>query len=125
MTVVVRKANTILYTDRWRDTVAFYRDVLQLPVAMTKEWFIEFRLDQGSFLSVADAGRATIAAGSGAGITLSWQVDDVLVVRDRLLGLGLAPTPVREHPWGALAFFLHDPAGNRIECWSPLEPDGI
>ena len=54
------RSNTILYCSRWQETVAFYRDILELPITMQTEWFVEFHLTSGATLSVADQSRATI-----------------------------------------------------------------
>lgn len=64
-------SNTILYCRRWAETVDFYRRVLGLPVNVEKDWFVEFRLPDTSFVSVADASRASIDSAAGAGITLT------------------------------------------------------
>ena len=55
--VPLDRANTILYCRRWEATVAFYRDPLRLPVTHHTDWFVEFRLTDGAYLSVADASR--------------------------------------------------------------------
>ena len=121
----VVRSNTIVYSARWSDTVAFYRDVIGLRPTMERDWFVEFELHPGAHLSVADAGRATIAAGDGAGITLSWRVDDLDAMRARLTvaGVEFSATVTR---WGAECFHLVDPSGNRIEFWAdaPQDPQG-
>ena len=58
--VPLDRANTILYCRRWEATVAFYRDPLRLPVTHHTDWFVEFHLAAASYLSIADASRATI-----------------------------------------------------------------
>jgi len=110
-------SNTILYCDRWPDVVDFYRVKLGLRATMERDWFVEFELHAGAHLSVADASRATVAAGDGAGLTLSWRVDDVGAARARLMANGVEASPV-ETRWGADAFFVFDPAGHRVEFWS-------
>jgi catechol-2,3-dioxygenase len=40
-----------------------------------------------------------------------------MTTRVRLKGAGLNPTEVKEI-WGAKAFYIFDPEGNRIEFWS-------
>jgi catechol 2,3-dioxygenase-like lactoylglutathione lyase family enzyme len=50
----VKRANTILYARRWKETVAFYRDFLGFEIAFQNDWFVEFRLAHALFLSVAD-----------------------------------------------------------------------
>ena len=115
--MTVRRSNTILYTDRWAETVAFYRESLSLAVVFENDWFVEFALGPTSFVSVADASRSSIAPGRGDGITLSLQVEDVHVVRADLLraGVEVAEIGVR---WGTEVLDVRDPAGNRVEFWA-------
>jgi predicted enzyme related to lactoylglutathione lyase len=111
------RTNTILYCTTWSETVAFYRDSLGLPVSFENDWFVEFDVAPGSFVSVADSGRASVAPGDGRGITLSWQVEDVTATRDTLRESGVDVGPVR-HRFGSPVVDLFDPVGNRIELWS-------
>lgn len=113
-------SNIILYCDRWRESVQFYRGVLGLPVSVEKDWFVEFRLTATSRVSVADSRRATIGSSGGAGITVTLQVDDIHARHDRLAEAGIEVGEVRKHPWGALSFFCRDPEGYRLEFWQPL-----
>jgi len=115
----IRRANTILYCAKWRETVDFYLRALGLPVTHSTDWFVEFELSDRARMSVVDEARAGVKSGRGAGITLSWQVDDADETWRRLQARGLAPEPVRDHPWGARAFYLFDPEGHRLEIWSP------
>lgn len=110
-------SNTILYCDRWSEVVDFYRTELGLRATMERDWFVEFELHTGAHVSVADAGRATVAAGDGSGLTLSWRVDDVAAVHARLAANGVAVSPVGRR-WSADVFFVFDPVGHRIEFWS-------
>ncbi len=112
----IQRSATILYCRRWRQTVGFYRDVIGLPVTLEKPWFVEFTLNGSARLAVADARRATVASSGGAGLTLSWQVENVLAVHRRMADAGVSVTAVR-NIWGAKAFFVFDPEGNRIEIW--------
>lgn len=113
----IRGSNTILYSDRWSEVVDFYRRKLGLRISMERDWFVEFELHSGAHISVADASRASIARGDGAGLTLSWQVDDAAAVRERLVSSRIDATPLLQR-WGSPGFFVTDPAGNRIEFWS-------
>lgn len=117
---MITRTNTILYCKKWRETVAFYRDTLELPVETENGWFIEFRLGETAFLSVANEKRASIKTAHGLGITLAWQVENVAGWRSRLLENGVACTSLQER-WGALVTYLHDPEGHRIELWQPLQ----
>ncbi len=114
----LRRTNTILYCRRWAATVQFYRDVLGLAAHPLCDWFVEFRLTADSCLSIADAARATIAPVAGGGVTLSWQVADVVDFRRHLVDKGVTTGPITNR-WGARCFFFHDPEGHRLEAWSP------
>ena len=111
------RTNTILYCEKWSETVAFYRDLLRLSSTFENDWFVEFEIAPGSSVSVADAARASIASGDGRGLTLSWQVPDVAAAGDVLRSRGVDVGPVRLR-FGSPVVDLRDPAGNRIELWS-------
>lgn len=113
-----RRSNTILYCDDWSDVVAFYRDGLGLRPTAERDWFVEFEIHPSGYLSVADATRATVGAGDGSGLTLSWCVDDVDTVIAHLAARGVDTSAVVNR-WGSRCCDVFDPAGNRIEFWSP------
>lgn len=115
--VTPAQTNTILYCRRWRETIAFYRDELGLGVIADHGWFVELAVTDGTSLSIADATRATIDGVDGQGITLSWRVTDLAATRTRLVQNGLAPTEVRRLG-DAVACYLTDPEGHRIEIWT-------
>jgi len=117
----VGRSNTILYVDRWHDVVAFYRDGLGLAIEFENDWFVEFAVAPASFVSVADAARASVRPGDGAGLTLSWRVADVHAVRRELTDRGLSVGEVGRR-WGADVLDLFDPSGNRLEFWSSDDP---
>ncbi|MEX2442181.1 MAG: VOC family protein [Alkalispirochaeta sp.] len=110
------RSNTIIYCEHWLETVAFYRNILELSIAMQNDWFVEFRLTDGAMLSVADQSRTTIDSSRGADITISLWVEDVDDARTTLKQRGLSPGKVRSI-WGARAFYLVDPEGTRLEFW--------
>jgi catechol 2,3-dioxygenase-like lactoylglutathione lyase family enzyme len=113
----IERSNTVLYCAAWRETIAFYRDVIGLSVAADNTWFVEFRLTDTAFLSVADSSRASIADVGGQGITLTLRVADVDAVHAELAQRGVAVTPVSER-WNARVCYCNDPEGHRIEFWS-------
>lgn len=119
-----RQTNTILYCKHFARTVDFYRRALGLPVTLEREWFVEFALCDGARLSIADEARARVKSAAGAGITISLQVESADRTWQDLRARGLEPQPVREHPWGARAFYLFDPEGHRFEIWSCSTPPG-
>jgi catechol-2,3-dioxygenase len=112
----IPRTNIILYCRKWLAMTEFYGRVLGLPVQHQNDWFIEYQIREGCYLSVANAERATIQSAAGQGITLSWQVADVALAREQLRQQQVDVTDIKEK-WGALVCYLHDPEGNRIELW--------
>jgi predicted enzyme related to lactoylglutathione lyase len=117
----VLSANTILYCKHWGEVVRFYRDQLMLPVNFSTDWFVEFRLNELSRLSIADEKRASIKTSRGKGITISLEVSDLEAVRTQLIKTGLSPSPIARHPWNAIVSYVFDPDGNRIEIWQKIK----
>ena len=115
--VKIKSANTILYCKNWQETVEFYRTGLKLLVISSNNWFVEFKLNEMSRLSVANEARTSIDSSGGKGITVSLQVADIEQTRTELIEAGIPPTPIKEI-WGAKAIYVHDPEGNRLEFWS-------
>jgi predicted enzyme related to lactoylglutathione lyase len=113
----IKSANIILYCKKWSETVDFYKTAFALPITASTEWFVEFKLTRTSRLSVADESRTSIKSGNGRGITIGIQVRNIETTRTRLENAGLEPTAIKEI-WGAKAFYVFDPEGNRIELWS-------
>lgn len=112
----IKAANTILYCKKWHETVAFYRNGINLLALSSNDWFVEFKLNEAARLSVANESRTTIKSGDGKGITISLQVADVKQVQAELTEAGIASTPIKE-VWGSQAIYVHDPEGNRLEFW--------
>ena len=112
--------NVILYCRQWEAAVRFYRDQLQLPVNFSTDWFVEFQLNTGTRLSIADEKRASIESCGGKGITLALEVEDIEAVYEYAEKSGLAPTVIKQHPWNARVFHLFDPEGHRLEIWQPI-----
>ena len=113
----IKSTNTILYCKKWQETVEFYRTGLNLLELSSNEWFVEFKLNEMSRISVANEARTSIDSSGGKGITVSLQVPDREQTRTELIEAGISPTPIKE-VWGAKAMYVHDPEGNRLEFWS-------
>ena len=113
----IKAANTILYCKKWQETVAFYQDGLKLLAISSNDWFVEFKLNEMSRLSVADETRTSIKSSDGKGITISLQVSDIEQTRAELLEAGITTTPIKE-VWGSKAIHVRDPEGNRLEFWA-------
>lgn len=113
----IKSTNTILYCRNWEQTVEFYRTGLKLPVLSSNEWFVEFKLNETSRVSVADEARTSIESSGGKGITVSLQVADIEQTQMELIEAGITSTPIKE-VWGSKVIYVHDPEGNRLEFWS-------
>jgi len=116
----VIRNNTILYCANWEETVAFYKDSIELGVCFESDWFVEFQVGD-SYVSIADADRATVGESRGQGVTLSWEVADIDNTRGVLAARGVQVSDVKRR-WGARVIDLWDPEGHRVELWE--EPNG-
>ncbi|MDR4506380.1 MAG: VOC family protein [Candidatus Scalindua sp.] len=117
LTLHIRNTNTILYCENWQRTMEFYRDKLKLPISYESDWFVEFKLTDTAHVSIANESRATIKSGKGAGITLTFQVEDINKTWQYMHDNGIFPDPIRDK-WGSSVFYFRDPEGHRIEVWS-------
>ena len=113
----IKSANTILYCKKWEEMVTFYQTGLKLPITVSTEWFVEFKLTGSSRLSIADESHTSIKSASGKGLTIGLQVANIVTTHSELKGAGLNPTAIKD-VWGAKAFYIFDPEGNRLEFWS-------
>lgn len=114
----IKTANTILYCRKWKETVGFYKTQLRLQVTTSNEWFVEFKLNETSRLSIADEARTSIDSNDGKGITITLEVDDIETTYLYLNEVGFNPTSIKDHAWGASVIRIYDPEGNRLEFWS-------
>ena len=110
-------SNTIMYCKNWEKTVKFYKDMLNLPVSFSNEWFTEFHLGGNARLSIADERRSSQKSQDSRGITLALEVDNIDSVWTFINTRNLNPTEIRNHPWNARVFYFFDPEGHRIEIW--------
>jgi catechol 2,3-dioxygenase-like lactoylglutathione lyase family enzyme len=120
----IQIANTVVYCAKWKETVDFYKNQLQLRVTTDLDWFVEFELTATARLSIADVTRTSQEACRGLGITLAMEVEDIVAAHVFLETAGLYPPIIRDHAWDAHVFYIHDPEGNRLEFWSPKKKSG-
>ena len=112
----IKAANTILYCEKWQETVDFYRNGLKLLIISSNNWSVEFKLNEMSRLSVANEARSSINSNQGKGITISLQVADMDQTRIELIEVGITPMPIKEK-WDSKAMYIHDSEGNRHKFW--------
>ncbi|MEO6123815.1 MAG: VOC family protein [Ilumatobacteraceae bacterium] len=118
----IDRANTILYCRHWTETVAFYRDVLELVPVFVNDWFVEFEICPGAFVSIANAARATIKPVDGQGSTITLRMSDLTEVHASLVAASVRVTDIN-HRWGASSLFCWDPEGHRLEFWTDTPTD--
>lgn len=116
-------ANCLLVND-FDKSMAFYRDILGLKVNSQEGKFADFKLE-GTSLAIFEK-EAAVAMfpkehmGSGGGIVLAFQVDDVNKTCEELKAKGVK---VFEGPknteWGQTVAYFKDPDGNIWEVSKP------
>ena len=117
----IERTNTILYCHKWRETVAFYRNVFDFPISYQNDWFVEFQLTDDAYLSMADESRCQYSKRRRARASrLSWQIANLSAMHAILLKQNITVSAIRLK-WRASLFYLHDPEGHRIELWQRIE----
>lgn len=116
----VKTLNTILYCKNWEKSVAFYKELLELSVHFSTDWFVEFSLNEKACLSIADERHASVKSSHGKGITISLEVDDIENAFSAIQNKGMNPTAIKNHAWNAKVFHFYDPEGNRLEIWQAV-----
>lgn len=91
------------------ETVAFYRDLLDLDVVMDMGWIATLAATSNSATQISIA----TEGGSGTAVPdLSIEVDNVDAVHARAQDMGLTFIyPLTNEPWGVRRFYVADPAG--------------
>jgi len=118
---LVTSFHAVLFCRNWEESVAFYRDVLELPVLEERAGFVEFKVTPESRIGLMDTRRAPAGAPPAERALLSFRVPDARQTRRRLAGRCPDLPAVRAHPWGAWVLEIADPEGRRLEFWSPRE----
>ena len=103
--IAIKRMNIILYCRHWSEAALFCKTELCLPV-FENDWFIEFRLTDRSFLSIANL--------QGLGVALTWKVPNLGQTKQLLDVRGMTTTAIRQK-WSAWVFYFTDPEGHRIE----------
>lgn len=106
-------AITFCYTNRFEETVAFYEQVLGLPLALDQGTCRIYRVADGGYLGFCNRDDAP----QPDGIILTLVTDDVDGWYRRLSGLGVSfeKTPQHNPAYHIYHCFLRDPNGYLIE----------
>lgn len=110
-----------VYTDNLTRSVAFYRDILGLPVWRDAGAAVILETSPGALIGVCIAFENRVVSPAGSMITLL--TDDVDGWYDRLVATGadLQGPPQELQQFGIYSFFCRDPDGYVIEVQSFLE----
>lgn len=111
----------ILGTERFDDCVAFYRDILGLPVWFEKDGLVCLRFGSG-YLMIETGGHAVEGRKSNRmnPTMLRFNVADVRACAETLRTQGVA-VEVTQYEWGLVGTFL-DPDGNVCELKDAGDP---
>lgn len=111
----------ILGTERFDACLAFYRDVLGLPVWFEKERLVCLRFGDG-YLMIETGGSAVagVKPNTQNPTMLRFNVPDVLASAEVLRDRGVT-VDVKEFDWGTVGTFA-DPDGNKCELKDADDP---
>ena len=110
-----------LWVNAYDDYLAFYRDMLELPLENADENFAQFAT-QGTKLYLHRLGNSSPLRSHA--VEIHFEVPDVVDAYRKLLekGVKFDRTPANM-PWGTRMTALRDPEGNAIEIVGPLDPN--
>ncbi len=113
----VKSQHSVLICREWEACVAFYRDVLGLPIVYQRNRFVEFEVTPDSRVGILEPLRPNAAEPGHEHVILSLCVPDIEEVHKKLEARTTDLPPIRKHPWGPRLFEIRDPEGWRIEFW--------
>jgi catechol 2,3-dioxygenase-like lactoylglutathione lyase family enzyme len=112
-------------TDRFDEVCAFYGDLLGWPI--THQWPADEHEGRGRLFGFGNARIEFIESIDGSAIPpltgafVSVEVEQVAVLRDRILAAGhVLESELADQPWGHRSFSMHDPAGAKLVFFEPL-----
>lgn len=110
--MTVKRIVANIATTSVSETVTFYRDLLEMEIAMDLGWITTLGVNTTARTQIS------IASEGGAGTAvpdISIEVDDVDTVYQRALTLGInIAYPLTDEQWGVRRFFVTDPAGKLL-----------
>ncbi|AYV71849.1 VOC family protein [Bacillus sp. PK3-056] len=119
----------ILYVNNFENTMHFYKDILDLPVKMQQDTYVEFdtgatTLSINTRQSVKEEIGLNVPEASVSTQTfeIGFVVEDVPATIDTLRGQGvpIIKEPVVK-PWGQTVAYVADPDGHYIEICTSVE----
>lgn len=113
---LVSRINVVyLYVRDMARSLAFYRDVLGIPLAGDDRWAEATTANGVRFALHAVDGEVELGSGT---VRFDFEVDDIGEAAARLLEQGVEVGQIERHDWGA-ACELVDPDGYRLHLFEP------
>ena len=109
-------SNVRIFVDDWHAGVAFYRDVLKLPVAFINDQppYAGFMAGSVTLMLEPDAEEeGERLAGRFTGVSLATENIESTYEQLRTAGVEFTHPPAKQ-PWGALLTHFKDPSGNIV-----------
>ena len=119
--MLARISYITLWVNKYDECLAFYRDVLELPLETADQNFAQFAT-QGTKLYLHRLGDESPLRNRA--LEIHFEVPNVDAAYGKLLDKGVqfehSPTNM---PWGTRMAAFRDPEGNAIEIVGPLDPN--
>ncbi|HPD60871.1 MAG TPA: VOC family protein [Thermodesulfobacteriota bacterium] len=114
----ITSVHTILYCQKWKECISFYRDILGFPVVFDNNILVELEPTPNARIGLMDVSRTKRNVTEPETIVLSFQVADIEKTYILLREKSGDTVERKEHRWGAQVVELRDPEGRRVEFWS-------
>lgn len=113
---------TFLYYRDLPAAIAFYEEVLGLPLAIDQGWSKIYRVTEGGFVGLVDETRGMNRASPSKPVQICLRVADVDAWKAWLESRGVTVTLAKDVPaLGIRVIVFHDPEGYQIEVQSVLD----
>lgn len=115
---VTKVRGVLVFVEDIESELAFYRDVIGLPLLYRTPRFVRFDATQGTSLSLIVGGRASPTPKDfrAGGVVPEVIVDNLDLAVQRLDGAGVRHEDVVRTAWGQFCFFW-DPEGNPMQFY--------
>ncbi len=119
--IAIKSHGIILGTEKFEECVAFYRDIIGLPVWFVKHELVCLRFGDG-YLMIETGGVSSACVKSNAEnpTMIRFNVEDVEQAAAMMKPRGVA-VEVTRYPWGTVGTFV-DPDGNKVEFKNADDP---
>ena len=124
----MKKLYPLLITDKLNECEQFYADLFGFKTVFKQDWYIQLLHEStGTELAfmvpnAANQPKALHAGFAGAGLVLSFEVDDAKKEYERLSSRNLTMVvPLTDEEWGQRHFIIRDPTGTYVDIVQQLK----